>query len=331
MNTGLVFRAAVAVFFAGCVTAGSAAAQQYTLKIGHVLDPQHPIQLGALKMAEVAAQLSNGRIKMEIYPSSQLGSDREAIQNVQSGTIEGVIDATSKLVNFVPQYAALDLPYLVRTNPDAYRLLDGPVVAKLMGEPAAAAGFHVLNYWEVTFRNVYTTHKPVKSVGDLAGLKIRVIQSPSYITLFRALGASPTPMAFGELYTALQQGVVDGAENDLLTFSSTKQYEVAKLMTITNHLMLVNAVILSEKVWQSYPPDIRQIIVQAAAEGRKTAIAVREEREKKVRSDLEAQGVQFFEPDLAPFVAIGRKTYSEFEAKLGKDLIEQVSAAAGGQ
>jgi tripartite ATP-independent transporter DctP family solute receptor len=230
----------------------------------------------------------------------------------------------------VPQYAALDLPYLVRTYDEAYRLLDGGVVAKLMGEPAAAAGFRVLSYWEVTLRNVYTTRKPVKAVNDLAGLKIRVIQSPSYVTLFRAFGASPTPMAFGELYTALQQGVVDGAENDLLTFSSTKQYEVAKLVTITNHLMLVNAVILSEKIWQTFSTDIQGIITQAAAEGRKTAITIREEREKKVRADLAAQGVQFFEPDLTPFVAIGRKTYSEFEAKLGKNMIEQVSAAASG-
>ena len=305
-------------------------AQQVTLKIGHVLDPQHPVHLGALKMAEVAAQRSGGRIRIEVYPSSQLGSDREAIQNVQSGTIEGVVDATSKLVNFVPQYAALDLPYLVRNYDEAYRLLDGGVVSKLMGEPAAAAGFRVLSYWEVTLRNVYTTRKAVKAVNDLAGLKIRVIQSPSYVTLFRAFGASPTPMAFGELYTALQQGVVDGAENDLLTFSSTKQYEVAKLVTITNHLMLVNAVILSEKVWQTFPADIQGIITQAAAEGRRTAIAIREEREKKVRADLAAQGVQFFEPDLTPFVAIGRKTCSEFEAKLGKNMIEQVTAAASG-
>jgi TRAP-type transport system periplasmic protein len=309
---------------------GSAMAQQVTLKIGHVLDSQHPVHLGALKMAEVAAQRSGGRIKMEVYPSSQLGSDREAIQNVQSGTIEGVVDATSKLVNFVPQYAALDLPYLVPNNDEAYRLLDGAVVAKLMGEPAAAAGFRVLSYWEVTLRNVYTTRKPVRTVSDLAGLKIRVIQSPSYITLFRAFGAIPTPMAFGEVYTALQQGVVDGAENDLLTYSSTKHYEVAKLVTITNHLMLVNAVILSEKVWQTLPADIQGIITQAAAEGRKTAIAVRDEREKKVRAELAARDVQFFEPDLAPFIAIGRKTYGEFEAKLGKDMIAQVSAAASG-
>lgn len=330
MRQALIWRATLLGAAVALLTCGAAMAQQVTLKIGHVLDPQHPVHLGALKMADVAAQRSGGRIKIEVYPSSQLGSDREAIQNVQSGTIEGVIDATSKLVNFVPQYAALDLPYLVRNNDEAYRLLDGPVVARLMGEPAAAAGFRVLSYWEVTFRDVYTTHKPVRSVNDLAGLKIRVIQSPSYITLFRAFGASPTPMAFGELYTSLQQGVVDGAENDLLTFSSTKQYEVAKLVTITNHLMLVNAVILSEKTWQTYPPDIRQIITEAAAEGRKAAIAIREEREKKVRSDLEAQGVQFFEPDLAPFIAVGRKTYPEFEAKLGKDVIAQVSAAASG-
>jgi tripartite ATP-independent transporter DctP family solute receptor len=303
------------------------AAEQYTLNIGHVLDPQHPVQVGGLRFAQVAAEKSGGRIKVNLYPSSQLGSDREALQNTQSGVIQGTIQASTSLVNFVPEYGSLDLPYLVKTQEDAYRFLDGPVVRAELIEKAAKAGFHVVHHWEVTFRNIYTPRKQIRSLADLKGLKIRVIPSPSFITLFRALGASPTPMAFGELYTALQQGTVDGAENDLITYHSTKHFEVAKNLAITRHIMLVNTLFLSEKHWNSYPPEIQKILIEASLEGRKALIENRTARETKVLEVLKASGVQVTEPDLAPFIEVARKTYPEFEGKLGKDLVRKVTEA----
>ena len=304
------------------------AAEQYTLNIGHVLDPQHPVQIGGLRFAQVAAEKSGGRIKVNLFPSSQLGSDREALQNTQSGVIQGTIQASTSLVNFVPEYGSLDLPYLVRTQEDAYRFLDGPVVRAELIEKASKAGFHVVHHWEVTFRNIYTPRKQIRSLADLKGLKIRVIPSPSFITLFRALGASPTPMAFGELYTALQQGTVDGAENDLITYHSTRHFEVAKNLAITRHIMLVNTLFLSEKHWSSYPPDIQKILIEASLEGRKALIENRTARETKVLEVLKASGVQVTEPDLAPFIDLARKSYSEFEGKLGKDLIRKLTEAA---
>lgn len=303
------------------------AAEPYTLNIGHVLDPQHPVQVGGLRFAQAAAEKGGGRIKVNIFPSSQLGSDRETIQNTQSGVIHGVIESTTKLVNFVPEFAGLDLPYLVKAQADAYRLLDGPVVRQEMDEKALKAGFHVMHHWEVTFRNIYTARKPIRALADLKGLKIRVIQSPSFIALFRALGASPTPMAFGELYTALQQGVVDGAENDLLTYQSTKHFEVAKHLAITRHIMLVNSLILSERHWKTYPQDIQKILSEASLEGRKALIENRGARETKALVELKAAGVQVTEPDLAPFIEAARKTYPEFEGKLGLDLIRKVTEA----
>ncbi len=308
--------------------AGAApAAEQYTLNIAHVLDPQHPVQVGGLRFAQAAAERSGGRIKVNIFPSSQLGSDRETIQNTQSGVIHGVIESTTKLVNFVPEFAALDLPYLVKAQADAYRLLDGLVVRGEMDEKALKAGFHVMHHWEVTFRNIYTARKPINALADLKGLKIRVIQSPSFIALFRALGASPTPMAFGELYTALQQGVVDGAENDILTYQSTKHFEVAKHLAITRHIMLVNSLILSERHWKTYPPDIQRILSEASLDGRKALIENRGVRETKALAELMVAGVQVTEPELAPFIEGARKTYPEFEGKLGKELIRKVTEA----
>lgn len=306
----------------------AASAQDVSLNIGHVLDLKHPLHIGGVKMAEEAAKRSNGRIKVNLFPSSQLGSDREMLQNTQSGTIGGMLEATTKLVTFVPQFGVLDLPYLATSRPQAFRLLDSPVVELELNGRAAAAGFRIIGYWEVTLRSVYTRTKVVNSVADLKGMKIRVIPSPSFITLFRALGASPTPMSFGELYTALQQGVVDGAENDILTYQSVKHAEVAKNLAITNHMMLINAFFVSEKHWAKIPDDLKSVLRAASVEGRKALNEVREAREKSAIAELKAAGVRVTEPDLKPFVDTGRSTYKEFEQRLGRELIDKVVAAA---
>jgi tripartite ATP-independent transporter DctP family solute receptor len=310
----------------GIALAAPAAAQEFRFNIGMVLDPKHPIAIGSYRMAQAAEKASGGRLKLEIFPSSQLGAQREMWQNVQAGLIGGIIDPTAQIANFVPQFGVLDLPYLVQNAEDAYKLLDGPVVAQELTARAPAAGFHIVNYWEVTFRNVYT-RTPVNTVADLKAKKIRVIPNPTFIALFRGLGAAPTPMAFGELYTALQQGVVDGAENDSVTYFSTRHYEVAKNYALTNHLMLINTFVFSERQWQRLPQDLRAILQKASLEGRQAMLEERRAREAKVMEDLRAAGVNITRPDLKPFVEVGRKTWAESEARLGKDLIAKISAA----
>ena len=304
----------------------SVAAQEHKLNISMVLDAKHPIAIGAMRMAAVAEKESGGKLKIELFPSSQLGQQREVWQNVQAGVVSGVIDPTAQLANFVPQFGAIDLPYLVQNVDDAYKLLDGPVVDKELTALAPAAGFRVINYWEVTFRNIYS-RTPVSTVADLKGRKIRVIPNPTFIALFRALGAAPTPMAFGELYTALQQGVVDGAENDNVTYSSSKHFEVSRNLALTNHLMLVNTFVMSEKQWQRLPEDMRVILRKASLEGRMAMLDERRAREGKVMDDLRAAKVNITQPDLKPFIEAGRRTWAESEARLGKDLIAKISAA----
>jgi len=315
---------AVSIGFA----AQGAWAQEFKFNLGTVLDPKHPVSVGMFRMAEVAEKQSGGKLKLEIFPSSQLGAQREMWQNVQAGLIGGIVDPTASLANFVPQYAVLDLPYLVENPEQAFKLLEGPVVEKELTARAPAAGFRIVHYWEVTFRNVYT-REPVNGIADLKGRKIRVIPNPTFIALFRAMGAAPTPMAFGELYTALQQGVVDGAENDAVTYYSTKHFEVAKNYALTSHLMLINTLVFSERQWQRMPANLRSVLSNASLEGRKATLDERRSREAKVFDDLRAAGVNITKPELKPFVAAGRKTWTESEARLGKDLIARISAAAG--
>lgn len=311
------------------VFAGSASAQDVqTLKIACVLDAQHPMLVGGRRMAEIVERESKGRLKIALYPSSQLGGQREVLQNVQAEVVDGVLEATATLTNFVPQFGAIDLPYLAKDQDTAYRLFDSPVFEQELARPSAAAGFHVVNVWEVTFRNVYTRTKAINSEADLKGQKLRVIPSPSYIALFRALGAAPTPMAFGEIYTALQQGVIDGAENDPVTYITSKHIEVAKNIAITQHMMLANTFYISERVWQRLPADLQEVIKKASLEGRATVIAERTNRDAKALDDIRAAGINITRPDLAPFIAVGHQTYNELSERLGPDLVGKVVGAA---
>ena len=185
----------------------------------------------------------------------------------------------------------------------------------------------MVHVWEVTFRNVYTRTKSINSVADLKGQKLRVIPSPSYITLFRALGAAPTPMAFGEIYTALQQGVIDGAENDAVTYITSKHMEVAKNISITQHMMLANTFFISERVWQRIPADLREMIKKASLEGRGAVIAERSKRDAQALEDIRAAGINITKPDLAPFTTVGQQTYKELAERLGPDLVGKVVGA----
>ncbi|MGQ0654834.1 MAG: TRAP transporter substrate-binding protein [Betaproteobacteria bacterium] len=317
---------AAALSFA--LVATGAQAQEFKFNLGVVLDATHPVTLGLRRMAEVAEKDSGGRLKLEIFPSSQLGQQREMWQNTQAGLIAGIVEPTAQMANYVKEFGVLDLPYLVQTSEQAYKLLDGPVVEKELTSKAPAAGFRILHYWEITFRNAYT-RTPVNGIADLKGKKIRVIPNPTFIALFKGFGAAPTPMAFGELYSAIQQGVVDGAENDSVTYFTSRHYEVAKNYALTSHLMLINTMFFSEKQFQRLPPDLRKALQNASAEGRKVTIADRQAKEAKVLDDLKKAGANITRPDLKPFVEAGRKTWSEAEGRLGKDLIQKISSAAG--
>jgi TRAP-type transport system periplasmic protein len=320
--------ALVALIMAAAFTWSASAQEVQTLKIACVLDAQHPMMVGGRHMADVVERESKGRLKITLYPSSQLGGQREVLQNVQAEVVDGVLEATATLTNFVPQLGAIDLPYLAKDQDIAYRLFDGPVFEQELARPAANAGFHVVHVWEVTFRNVYTRAKAINSVADLKGQKLRVIPSPSYIALFRALGAAPTPMAFGEVYTALQQGVIDGAENDTVTYITSKHMEVARNLAITQHMMLANSFYISERVWQRLPVDLQEVIKKASLEGRATVIAERAKRDAKALDDIRAAGINITRPDLAPFIAVGQQTYQELAERLGPDLVSKVVGAA---
>jgi TRAP-type transport system periplasmic protein len=302
-------------------------AQNFAFSIGHVLEPQHSVHIGALRFKQYAEQKSNGRITVNLFPAGMLGNSRELALQAQGGAIFGVIDATTKFVNFVPEFALLDMPFLANDARGAFSIMDSATVSDTIYAKSIKAGFRPVHGWEVAFRNIYTKRRPINAMADLHGLKIRTIPSPTYISLFKAFGAAPTPMNFGELYTALQQGVVDGAENDMLTYQSSKHYEVAPLLAITRHMMLVNTFFVSQKVWASLPQDIHDILTAASLEARKAAMEDSDHRQLTAADELKAHGVKITEPDLKPFVAAAEQTKPEFVQKFGAATVDAVMKA----
>ena len=211
----------------------------------------------------IAEERTKGRVKVEVYPNSQLGGNRETAQATQNGMIQGYLDSSTLTSSFVSQLAVFDLPYLAENTDKVYKILDSPLAEEL-SQLSTKAGIRPMGLWEATLRSVYSSKIKINSLNDMKGMKIRVIPSPSYVTVFKALGASPVPMSFGELYTALAQGTVDAAENDMVTFYTSKHHEVAKNYAITNHIFLADTLWISEKHFSRMPADIKKIMIDAA-------------------------------------------------------------------
>ncbi len=300
-------------------------APEFKFDIASVLDPQHPIVLGGNLWAKIVAEKTKGRVQVSVYPNSQLGGNRETAQATQNGMIQGYLDSSTLTSSFVSQLAVFDLPYLAENTDKVYKILDSPLAEEL-SQLSTKAGIRPMGLWEATLRSVYSSKIKINSLNDMKGMKIRVIPSPSYVTVFKALGASPVPMSFGELYTALAQGTVDAAENDMVTFYTSKHHEVAKNYAITNHIFLADTLWISEKHFSRMPADIKKIMIDAAKETQVFVRNNRAERDKKAEEMLKAAGVTLTYPDLKPFIEIGRKTYPQFEEKLGKELIKKIQA-----
>ena len=238
--------------------AASAFGAEYKIKFAHPAPTSDPAHVAAERFGKQIAERTNNQVKVTIFPSSQLGKSQEVVQGLQSGAIEMAFFSTTHLVNFVPEFGVLDLPYLVNKKEEVNRLLDGEI-GKTVISKLPAIGLKGLAYSESSFRNVFTK-KAVSSLDDLKGLKLRVPNSPVYVGTVNAMGALPTPIAFKELYSALQQGVVDGAETSGSAYWSYKFYEVGAHWVITNHTILPGIYLMSGKFWDGLPADIQKAV-----------------------------------------------------------------------
>ena len=291
-----IFLLAVLLQLAGC----SAKDESLNLKLAHTLDTSHTVHKAMLFMAQRLEELSNGEMTMDIYPSGQLGSEREVIELLQIGSLAMTKVSVSPLEGFVPDMKIFNLPYLFRDHQHFLRVLDSPIGKQLLEAPLKA-GLLGLGYYDAGSRSFYTTERPVQTPQDLKGLKIRVQESQTAMQMVSSLGGSPTPVSWGELYTALQQGVVEGAENNPPSYYLSHHYEVAPYYTLDEHTAVPDIILISHYVWQQLTLEQQGWLQQAVND---SVVFQRDLWQKDTQAALDAViagGVTVYRPDKTLF------------------------------
>ncbi|GAB4258262.1 MAG: TRAP transporter substrate-binding protein [Deferrisomatales bacterium] len=236
------------------------------VKLGHVAPPFHGQHQGLLRFAEVVKAETGGAYEVQVFPLGQLGGERSMAEQVQMGTLQAAAITTAVLSNFVPEAAALDLPFLWPDRRTAYAVLDDPEFQERFFAYFPPKGFVAIGYAENEFRHLTNSKRPVRRPEDLQGLKLRLMEAPIFLDSFKALGATPVPMPFPEVYNALQQGVIDGQDNPLLTSVLMKFTEVNRYATRTNHTLTETILVLNADFWNALPPDVQKAFRKAARE-----------------------------------------------------------------
>jgi tripartite ATP-independent transporter DctP family solute receptor len=307
------------------VDLGTCQEKPVSLKLGHAVAPEHPYHLGAVKFAELVAQRTGNKVKIDVYPSTQLGNERDMVEGLQLGTIDLVVTSTGPLGGFVPKMFVVDLPFLFRDREHAYKVLDGPIGREIF-EAFSAKGIKGLAFWENGFRQITNNVRPIEKPEDLKGIKIRTMENKVHLASFRAFGASPTPMAWSEVYTALQQKTIDAQENPIAIIYYQKIYEVQKYLALTGHFYSPTPLLMSLKAYLALPKDIQKIMDDAAIECATYERNLLRDSEAKQIADLKAKGMQVTTPNKKPFQDAAASVYKEFESQFGKDMIDKIIA-----
>lgn len=271
------------------------------IKLAHGLDPQHSVHKGMLFLGERLAEKSGGTMRVDVYSSGQLGSERECIELVQLGGLGMTKVSSSVLEGFAPEFKVFGLPYLLQGNAHQLAVLEGPIGKQILLAPESKF-MRGLCYYESGSRSFYTK-RPVRTPDDLKGLKIRVQESPMAFALIRAFGASATPISWGELYTALQQGVVDGAENNPPSFHLARHYEVCRFYTLNEHTTVPDVVLVSTHLWASLNRQEQQWLQAAADESAAYQWKLWAESTATSLAAVEKDGVEIIRPDKSLFAA----------------------------
>lgn len=271
------------------------------LRLAHGLDVSHTVHRSIEYMALQLDSLSRGKLKIRIYPSQQLGTERECLELLQIGSLDITKVSAAVLENFAPKLKVLSLPYIFTSKEHQFRVLDGPVGKELL---AASRPFKLegLCFYDAGSRSFYTIDKPLNTPEDLSGLKIRVQESATAIGMVQALGGSPTPISWGELYTALQQGVVDGAENNPPSFYLSRHYEVCKYYTINQHTMVPDVVLVSSATMDRLNDQQRDWLQKAAQSSVTYQRKLWQEDVEQAMAEVQRAGVQVITPEKGLFM-----------------------------
>jgi tripartite ATP-independent periplasmic transporter solute receptor, DctP family len=271
-----------------------------TIRVGHIVTTEGAFHLALTEMDKELDKLSDGKIRLKIYPNGQLGMLIELIESVQSGNLDMAVAASAFIANFAPDLTVFDLPFLLDDYEQVDKLLDGEIGVGLL-DKLGESNIKGLGWFEVGFRSLAITTKKINSVEDMEGLRLRTMSNKLHQELFRALGCDPVPMDWGDAFTALQQRAIDGSENSLSVMYDNKTYEVSKNGAITNHVYTPAGLIMSMDKWNSFTPEEQEIIVKAAAVAARFARDENRRQEEVAMENLTKVGMTFTYPEIEPF------------------------------
>ena len=294
------------------------------LKLAHVLDTEHPVHKAMVFMAERVREKSAGRMRIDVYPSEQLGSEREIIEQLQVGALAMAKASSSAIEGFVPKMRVFGLPYLFRDSEHCWKVLAGPAGREILaaGEPVGLKG---LCFYDAGARSFYTRNRNVETPADLKGLKIRVQKSEMAIKMIVAMGGSATPIDWGELYTSLQQGVVDAAENNPPSFYTSLHYEVCQYYILDEHTRCPDVLMISTFVWNKLSPEFQRILQESADESVVYQRQLWDKKEKESMEAVEKAGVKVIYPDKKSFREASDSVWKEFENTEVGDIAGQIT------
>lgn len=301
--------------------------KERNLKFAFSLAKDHPLGQGAQKFSDLVAQKSGGRIKVSIYANAVLGGDPQNLSAVRGGTLDFTTMATGLLAGMDKQFMVFDFPFLFNNAQEAYAVSDGPVGTQLL-DGLSKFGLVGLGIWDLGFRNMTNSKRPIARVEDLQGLKVRVIAAPIYLDMFNTLGANPVPMTFGEVYGALESKAIDGQDNPVGVIESAKFAEVQKYLSLTRHIYTGMPLLMSKKTWDSMSATERRIITEAANEAKAEERRISQIKEAEAIEGLK-KVMQVNEVSAAEVARLRQKVQpvvDKFSKEVGDAVMQQVNA-----
>jgi len=284
----------------------------------------YPTVMAVKYMSEIISRKTGGRDSIKVYTGNALGGEKDTIEQTKIGALDLVRINVAPMNNICPETMVPTMPFLFRSKEHMRKVLDGPVGDEIL-KACEAQGFVGLAFYDSGSRSLYTVKKPVRTLADAKGMKIRVQQSDLWVALLQAMGANATPMPYGEVYTALKTGLVDGAENNWPSYDTSKHFEVAKYYSLTEHSMAPEMLLMSKKVWDTLTPEQQKIFREAAKESVPYMRRLWDEKEQKSRDVVVKGGAQVIEVDKKSFQDAMKPVYDKFivDAKL-KDMVRRV-------
>jgi len=310
------------VFLSGCANTSAAEDDTKVLRMGHIQNESHPWHKGSEKFAELVDEKTDGSVKIDIYPSSTLGSDRDLVEGMQIGSVDFALVA-GVMSNFYEPYAILELPYLFEDMNHLEDFLYGPEGQNLQDETLEETGVHGLEFWARGPRQL-TSNKPVENIDDLNGMKIRVPSIEASIEGWQALGANPTPMSFDEVYSSLQTGVIDGQENPILFASNSRIQEVQDYLIMTDHVYGYVQLLASDKTFDGLTEEETNAVIEAAEESTEYQNELVVQEDEAALDAMLEENVEVIEIDTEPFEEAVQPANESLADKYDRELYDTI-------